>query len=73
MTSSGRVLNEITRHQPGEATADFSINLSQFADVCTHHMRISAGNSAGMSSPSEMVQVGKFQFRIKLQESQTVL
>ena len=45
----------------GEAIADFTISLPQDVDVCSLHVRISAGNSAGMSAPSEAVEVGKLQ------------
>ena len=61
MNSGGNVLNE-TRHQPGQALADFTISLPQSVDVCTLHVRISAGNAVGMSAPSEAVEVGRFQF-----------
>ena len=60
MTSGGNALNETRQHQPGQALADFSISLPQSVDVCSLHVRISAGNSAGMSAPSEAVEVGKF-------------
>ena len=73
ITSGGRALNETRQHQPGQAVADFTISLSQTVDVCSLHVRISAGNSAGMSAPSEAVEVGKLQFitiELKLQESQ---
>ena len=51
-------------HEPGQAVADFNISLpqNQNMDVCTLHARIRAGNSAGMSAPSETVEVGKVQF-----------
>ena len=63
MSSTGRILNETTRqHQPGEPVADFTISLPQSVDVCSLHVRIRAGNSAGMSAPSEPVEVGKLQF-----------
>ena len=58
INSDGSVLNETRQHQPGEV-ADFTISLPQSVDVCTLHVRISAGNSAGMSAPSEAVEVGK--------------
>ena len=59
------VSNETTRqYQQGEATADFSINLFQFADVCSLRVSIIAGNSVGMSTPSEAVEVGKSQFML---------
>ena len=73
MTSAGRVLNETRQHRPGQAVADFTISLPQSVGVCSFLVRISAGNSAGMSSPSEAVEVGKLQFitiELKLQESE---
>lgn len=45
-------------HEPGQAVADFTIRLPQSVDVCTLRVRISAGNGAGMSVPSEAVEVG---------------
>ena len=58
MTSTGIVLNEATiQHQPGEPVADFNISPSQSVDVCILHVSISAGNSAGISAPSEAVEV----------------
>ena len=48
--------------EPGEAVTDFTVSLPQSVDVCTLRVRISAGNSAGMSAPSEAVEVGKLQF-----------
>ena len=73
MNSAGKVLNETRRqHQPGEV-ANFTISLPQNVDVCTLYVRIRAGNSAGMSVPSEAVKVGKLQLvtiNTKLQESQ---
>ena len=57
MTSAGSVLNETRQHEPGEV-ADFTISLPQSVDVCTLRVRIRAGNSAGMSAPSEAVEVG---------------
>ena len=74
MTPDGSVLKESNMpHQPGQAVADFTISLPQSVDVCSLHVRISAGNSAGMSAPSEAVEVGKLHFFLpknKLQESQ---
>ena len=59
-TLTGNVLDEATRqHQPGQLAADFNISLPQSVDVCSLHVRISAGNSAGLSSPIEAVEVGK--------------
>ena len=74
VTSAGDVLNETRQHQPEQPVADFTISLPHSIDVCTLHVRISAGNSAGMSAPSEAVEVGKLQFttttiELKLQES----
>ena len=60
MTTAGGVFGELNMtHEPGEAVADFTISLPQSVDVCSLHVRISAGNSAGMSPPSEPVEVGK--------------
>ena len=64
MTPSESVFNETRQHEPGQAVADFTISLPRTVDVCTLHVRISAGNSAGMSSPSEAVEVGKLQFEL---------
>ena len=57
MTSGGNVLNETRQHQPGQPVADFTISLLPSVDVCSLHVRISAGNSAGMSAPSEAIEV----------------
>ena len=60
LTSAGGVLKESNMsHDPGQAVADFTISLPQSVDVCSLHVRISAGNSAGMSALSEAVEVGK--------------
>ena len=59
MTPDGRALNET---RPGQEVANFTISLPQTVDVCTLHVRISAGNSAGTSAPSEAIEVGKLQF-----------
>ena len=59
MTSAGSALNETRQHQPGQPVANFIISLPQTVDVCSLHVRINAGNSAGMSAPSEAVEVGK--------------
>ena len=60
VTSAGGVSKESnTSHDPGQEVADFTISLPQSVDVCSLHVRISAGNSAGMSEPSEAVEVGK--------------
>ena len=62
LTLAASVLNETTRqHQPGQEVANFTINVPQTVDVCSLHVRISAGNSAGISTPSEAVEVGKLQ------------
>ena len=63
VTSAGDVLRESNMsHDPGQAVAHFTISLPQGADVCSLHVRISAGNSAGMSAPTKTVEVGKLQF-----------
>ena len=59
MTLGGSVFNETRQHQAGQAVADFNISLPQSVDVCSLHVRIRAGNNAGMSAPSEAVEVGK--------------
>ena len=60
LTSAGGVLKESNMtHDPGQGVADFTISLPQSVDVCSLHVRIRAGNSAGMSAPSEAVEVGK--------------
>ena len=61
VSSDESVFNETRQHQPGQAVADFNISLPQSVNVCSLHVRISAGNSAGMSAPSEAVEVGKSQ------------
>ena len=58
INSDGSVLNETRQHQPGEV-ADFTVSLPQSVDVCSLHVKIRAGNSAGISAPSEAVEVGK--------------
>ena len=62
MTPTGGVLNETRQHDPGQPVADFTISLPQSVDVCSLHVRISAGNSAGMSPSSEAVDVGKLYY-----------
>ena len=70
MNSTGSVLDETRQHEPGEV-ANFTISLPQNVDVCSLRVRIRAGNSAGMSAPSEAAKVSKLQFiTIELQESQ---
>ena len=61
VSSDERVFNETRQHPQGQTQADFNISLPQSVDVCTLHVRIKAGNSAGMSAPSEAVEVGKSQ------------
>ena len=56
MTPTEGILNELTiQHEPGQVVTDFNVSMPQSVDVCTIHVRISAGNSAGMSAPSEAV------------------
>ena len=59
MTSTGGVLNETRQHELGQAVANFNISVPQSVDVCSLRLMISAGNSAGMSAPSEAIEVGK--------------
>ena len=61
VSSDERVFNETRQHEPGQAVADFTISLPQSVNLCSLHVRIRAGNSAGMSAPSEAVEVGKSQ------------
>ena len=62
-SSAGRILRELNMtHELGQEDADFTIrlvSLPQNVDICTTVVRISAGNSAGMSSLSEAVEIGK--------------
>ena len=55
-------------HDPGQPVADFNISLPPSVDVCSLHVRISAGNSAGMSAPSEAVEVGMASARLDSQK-----
>ena len=48
-------------HDPRQEVVNFTISLPQTVDVCSLHVKIRAGNSAGMSAPSEPVEVGKSQ------------
>ena len=60
MTSTGIELN--MTHELGQENANYTISLvslPQNVDKCTTIVRISAGNSAGVSAPSEPVEVGK--------------
>ena len=62
MTLARVILNETIaarQHQPGQTQADFTISLPQTVDVCSLRVRIRAGNSVGMSEPSEAAEVGK--------------
>ena len=65
MTSTGRILGELNMtHELGQENADYTINLRlvslpQNVDICTTVVRIRAGNSDGMSAPSEAVEVGE--------------
>ena len=60
LTSAERVLKESNiAHDPRQAVANLTISVPQNVDVCSLHVRVSAGNSAGMSAPSEAVEVGK--------------
>ena len=60
LTTDGRILHETTvTHQPEDTVAHFTISLPQNVDGCTLHVRISAGNSAGISSPSDRAVTGK--------------
>ena len=47
---------ETRQHQPGQPIANFTISV----DMCTVDVRISAGNSAGMSAPSNTIEIGKY-------------
>ena len=68
MMSDGRAFRDFNRTH--EAVTNFTISLPQSVDVCSLHVRISAGNSAGMSSPSEAVEVGKL-YLLSLQKVET--
>ena len=60
LTSAGRALRVLNiTHDQGQPVANFTISLPQSMDVCSLHVRISAGNGAGMSAPSEAVEIGK--------------
>jgi len=62
MTSAGSVSKKSNMsHDPRQEVANFTISLPQTVDVCSLHVKIRAGNSAGMSAPSEAVEVGKSQ------------
>ena len=60
MTSTGIELN--MTHELEQENANYTISLVSLpknVDICTTVVRISAGNSAGVSTPSEAVKVGK--------------
>ena len=60
LTTDGHILHETTiTHQPGQAVAHFTISLPQTVDECSLRVRISAGNSAGISAPSDVAVTGK--------------
>ena len=58
--STGSGLN--MTHDPGQPVANFTISLPPSMDVCSLHVRVSAGNSARMSAPSEAVEVGELPY-----------
>ena len=60
LTIDGRILHETTiTHQPEDTVAHFTVSLLQNVDGCTLHVRISGGNSAGISAPSDIAVTGK--------------
>ena len=60
LTTDGHILRETTvTHQPEDTVANFTISLPQSVDMCTLRVRISAGNSAGLSAPSDIAVTGK--------------
>ena len=61
MTPTGRVLRVLKRSYHSRV-ADFVIQLIQSMDLCILLVRISAGNSAGLSLPSETAVFGKLEF-----------
>ena len=58
MTSGGRALRKLTRPYHS-GVVDFVIQLPQDMDLCILFVRISAGNSAGLSLLSETAVIGK--------------
>ena len=56
--SDGVMKNSNKMHEPGRVVADFTIRLSPNLDMCSLHVNFSAGNSAGMSAPTQIT-VGK--------------
>ena len=73
MNSGGNILEELNMsHESGQAVADFTISVPQTVDVCSLHVRISGGNSAGVSAPCTAVVVGESQFsEIKFRKFET--
>ena len=64
LTSTGIELN--MTHKLEQENANFTISLvslPQNVNICTTVVRISAGNSAGVSSLSEAVEAGKYLLR----------
>ena len=60
LTTDGHILHETTvTHQSEDTVAYFNISLPPSVDVCSLHVRIRAGNSAGMSAPSNITVTGK--------------
>ena len=60
MNSAGGILRKINiTHELGREITDVTVSIPQSVDVCTLSVEISAGNSAGMSSPTETVHAGK--------------
>ena len=63
LTSKGRILRKLRKpHQRGYPVENYLISEPKSVDVCALRVRISAGNSAGMSGPSEAIEVGKSQY-----------
>ena len=60
LTTDGHILHETTvTHQSEDTVAYFNISLPPSVDVCSLRVRISAGNSAGMSAPNDIAVMGK--------------
>ena len=60
LTTDGHILHETTvTHQSEDTVAYFNISLPASVDGCSLHVRISAGDSAGMSAPSDIAVTGK--------------
>ena len=66
LTYTGGILIELNMtHELRQENADFNISLESlpnYVDICTTVVRITAGNSVGISSLSEAVEVCKLQF-----------